>query len=200
VTLPSGEIPLWVKVAYTLFLCVLVPVYWRHYGPKNFLWFSDIALLTTAAALWLESALLTSMMTLAVALPELAWNVDFFGRMLSGRRLISLSDYMFDSDKPLYLRALSLFHVALPALLLWMLYRLAYDGRAWAIQSAVSLVVLPVTYWVTDPAENVNWVRGLAGKPQRRLGPRLYLALLMAAFPLALYLPAHLVLRRLFGR
>jgi len=37
-------------------------------------------------------------------------------------------------------------------------------------------VVLPVTFWVTDPAENVNWVRGL-GSPQRSLPPWLYVAL-----------------------
>ena len=57
----AGElIPLWIKVLYTLFLCVIVPVYWVHWGPRNFLWFSDIALLTTAAALWLESAFMAS--------------------------------------------------------------------------------------------------------------------------------------------
>ena len=55
-------IPLPLKIGYTLFLCVLVPVYWVKWGPKNFLWFSDIALLTTGVALWLESSLLASMM------------------------------------------------------------------------------------------------------------------------------------------
>jgi len=38
-------IPLGLKVVYTLFVCALVPIYWREYGPANFLWFSDIALL-----------------------------------------------------------------------------------------------------------------------------------------------------------
>ena len=53
-------------------------------------------------------------------------------------------------------------------------------------------MVLPVTYRLTDPAENVNWVHGLGG-PQRRLPPWLYLALLIAAFSLVLYLPPHLL-------
>src|SRR5512145_276309 len=113
-------IPLWGKLVYTLFLCVLVPAYWIHWGPRNFLWFSDIALLTTAVALWLESALLASMMTLAIALPELAWNVDFFGRLITGRHVFGLSGYMFDRGKPLGLRALSLFHIGLPVVLLWL--------------------------------------------------------------------------------
>ena len=194
------QIPLWVKAAYTAFVCVLVPVYWVHYGPRNFLWFSDVALLTTAAALWLESPLLASMMALAVGLPELAWNLDFFVRLASGRQIFGLSGYMFDPDKPRYLRALSLFHVVLPAVLVWLVSRLGYDRRAWIAQSLVALVLLPVTYWLTDPAENVNWVHGLGAAPQTRVPPGLYLAGLMAAFPLVLYLPTHWLLLRLFTR
>ena len=94
----AGEqIHLGIKLGYTLFLLVLVPVYWAHYGPKNFLWFSDIALLTTGATLWLESPLLASMMMLAVLLPELAWNLDFFGRLLTGHAMFGMSAYMFDA-------------------------------------------------------------------------------------------------------
>ena len=193
-------IPLWGKVVYTAFLCLLVPVYWVHWGPKNFLWFSDIALLTTAVALWLESPLLASMMTLAIGLPELAWNVEFFGRLLTGRRLLGLSDYMFDRSKPAALRALSLFHVVLPILLVWLVHRLGYDARAWLFQTVVALIVLPVTYWVSDPAENINWVYGPGGKPQTWMAPRAYLALTMVLFPLAIYLPTHLLLRALFAR
>jgi hypothetical protein len=188
----SGEpIALGVKVAYTLFLAVLVPVYWAHYGPANFLWFSDIALLGGGAALWLESPLLASMMMLAVLLPECAWNLDFFGRLLTGRRMFGMSAYMFERERPRLVRALSLFHVPLPIGLVWLVHRLGYDRRAWLGQSLLALVVLPVSYWLTDPAENVNWVHGL-GAPQRRLPPWLYLALLIVAFSLVLYLPPHL--------
>jgi hypothetical protein len=193
-------VPLPLKIGYTLFLCVLVPVYWVSWGPRNFLWFSDIALLTTAVALWLESSLLASMMTLAIALPELAWNVDFFGRLLTGRDLVGLSGYMFDRGKPLGLRALSLFHVVLPVVLLWLVDRLGYDDRAWLFQTIVALIVLPVTWWVTAPADNVNWVYGPGSAPQTRIDPRAYLALVMIFFPVVIYLPTHLLLRALMGR
>jgi hypothetical protein len=193
-------IPLPLKVGYTLFLCVLVPVYWIYWGPKNFLWFSDIALLTTAVALWLESSLLASMMMLAIALPELAWNVDFVGRLITGRQLLGLSGYMFDQEKPLPLRALSLFHVVLPIVLLWLVHRLGYHERAWLFQTLVALVVLPLTYWLTDPADNVNWVYGPGSAAQTQMHPRAYLALTMIFFPVVIYLPAHLLLRTLFGR
>ena len=193
-------IPIWLKIAYTLFICVLVPAYWRFWGPQNFLWFSDIALLTTAVALWLESSLLASMMMLAIALPELAWNADFFGRLLMGRHLFGLSEYMFDPKRPGWLRALSLFHVVLPIVLVWMVHRLGYDRRAWLFQTLAALVLLPLTFVLTAPAENVNWVYGPGSRPQTALPRLLYLALVMLVFPLGIYLPVHLLLSRLLAR
>jgi hypothetical protein len=32
----SNRMPLWLKLAYTAFMAVLVPVYWHYYGPTNF--------------------------------------------------------------------------------------------------------------------------------------------------------------------
>ena len=179
-------------------VAVIIPVYAVRWGWRNFLWFSDIALIATAIGLWLESALLASMMAVGVLLPELLWTVSFFGRLVFGVRATALADYMFDPTKPRYLRALSLFHVVLPVTLLWMLSRLGYDGRAIAAQTALAWIVLPVTYAVVRPHdENINWVYGL-GPRQTRLAPPLYLALLMLAFPLVIYLPSHLVLQALF--
>ena len=47
-------------------------------------------------------------------LPELAWNLDFFVRLTTGATFMGLSGYMFDGNIPLFIRALSLFHVGLP--------------------------------------------------------------------------------------
>ena len=198
--MPQEMIPLWIKIVYALFLCVLVPTYWIHWGPKNFLWFSDIALLATGVALWTESSLLASMMTLAIALPELAWNADFFGRLFTGRHILGLSGYMFDARRPRFLRALSLFHVVLPIVLVWMVHRLGYHRSAWVFQTAVACIVLPVTYWLTDPADNVNWVHGPGETAQTWMKPWAYVALLMILFPLVIYLPTHLLLSIMFGR
>jgi hypothetical protein len=134
-----------------LFVGLIVPLYWRRYGPANFLWFSDIALLTTLFALWLESPLLASMMALAVTLPELAWSLDFFFQRISGKSAIGLSAYMFDPAIPLGLRALSLFHVGLPILLVWLVYRLGYDNRALIGQTLLAGVVLPLSRFFSDP-------------------------------------------------
>lgn len=192
-------IPLWLKVSYSFFVAVLVPVYYVHYGPRNFLWFSDVALFTTVAALWLESALLASMMALAVLLPEVVWNASFFGRMLTGWRLSGLAGYMFDRSLPRYLRGLSLFHVFLPVLLVWMVWRLGYDPRALLLQTVLAWIILPVTYRLSTREENINWVYGPGGRPPGRLQPLAYLGLVMLVFPLGIYVPTHFVLIHLFG-
>ena len=64
------RIPLWLKALYTAFVAAIVPVYARQYGWRNFLWFSDIALLLTTPALWLERPLLASMQAVSVTVPE----------------------------------------------------------------------------------------------------------------------------------
>jgi hypothetical protein len=192
-------IPISLKISYTLFVCMLVPIYWRQYGLVNFLWFSDIALLVLVPALWLESPLLISMMALAVVLPELAWNVDYFFRLATGVSLIGLTSYMFDATIPPFIRGLSLFHVALPVILIWMLSLLGYDGRALLWQTLVAAAVLPLSYFLSNPRENVNWVYGLGEKPQTKVPAPLFVLFLMLLFPVGVYLPTHLLLDRIFG-
>jgi len=193
-------IPLWIKLSYTAFAVVTVAIYAVKYPLWNFLWFSDIALIATVPALWLESSLLASMMLVGVLLPELFWNAIFFWRLLTGQRLAGLADYMFDPAKPLYLRAISLFHVFLPLLLLWMVVRLGYDPAALIWQTALAWIVLPLTYLLADPkVENVNWVFGWTAQPQKSMPPLAYLGVVMVSFPAVIYFPTHLVLRTLFG-
>ena len=198
-TATSGAVPLWLKISYTLFVCFLVPVYWVQYGPANFLWFSDIALLLTVPALWLESGFLASMMAVSVVLFELAWNVDYFAHIITGKQLIGLSSYMFDQKLSLFVRAISLFHVVLPPLLLWLVYRLGYDTRAFVAQTLLALVVLPISYWTSSPQENINWVYGFGDPPYKLLPMPFHVVMLMLAFPLLIYLPTHLILKKIFG-
>jgi hypothetical protein len=190
-------IPLWIKVVYTALVALIVPVYWRHYGPKNFLWFSDIALLTLVAALWMENALLASMTAVSVLLLELTWNFSFISGLIAGRQIEGLTGYMFNRRYSRFLRSLSLFHVLLPPLLLLVLWRLGYDPRAPILQTAVAWAILPLTY-LAKPEENINWVYGPGAKPQKRMHPLLWLALLMLLYPLCVYLPTHLLLSAIF--
>jgi len=200
-TQPS--VPLWLKLSHTAFLAVLIPVYWRapDYGPANFLWFSDIALFVLLFALWLENSLLASMQVLAVGLLETAWVLDFLLALILGKSPLGMSAYMFEPDRPLYLRGLSLFHLWLPPLLFWLVWRLGYDRRALVAQTVVCWVVLPVCYFVSTRKANINWVFGLGKEdpPEWLVSPR-FLFGLMLFLPICVYLPLHLLLSKLFPR
>jgi hypothetical protein len=195
----TNTIPLWLPVVYSLFLLVLVPVYWKHYGPANFLWFSDVALFSIGLVLWTESRLLLSMMAVGVLGLELIWNLDYFGRLLTRRTLLGLSDYMFQSELSLFLRSLSLFHVLLPAIVIWLLSEWGYDTRALYFQTGLAWVILIMTYLFTDPKENINWVFGFGEGPQQKLPLRLYFLLVLLFFPIVVFIPSHLLLNWIFN-
>lgn len=193
-------IPLWLKLAYTLMTVVILVIYWRKYGPANFLWFSDIALIGGVPALWLENSLIASTLTVGLLLPETLWNISYFGRLLTGRRITGLTDYMFETDRPRWLRALSLFHVPLMPVLVWVVWRAGYDPRGLPAMLLVCWIVLPVCYAFTDPQRNINWVIGPGGEGVRtRMNPLAYLALLMFVVSPLVYVPTHFILKAVFA-
>ncbi len=195
----NDHISLWLKLPYTLFVLFLIPVYRKHWGVKNFLWFSDIALILSVPALWLESSLLASMLAVGVLLPEIYWNIELLFRLLIGKSLAGLTDYMFDVSRPLYLRMLSLFHVILPGILIFMLVRLGYDSRAVFYQTLLACIILFTTYKVTDPSRNINWVFGFGKSPQHKLGSGFFLVLVILAYIFLLFVPSHFLLDWIFN-
>ncbi len=180
-------------------MVVLVPVYWVRYGPTNFLWFSDIALIGTLAALWLESRFLVSMMTTAVLLFDVVWTLLFSYRLTQGGRAVGFVGYMFDPQISIFVRALSLFHLMLPIIQLWTLGKLGYDIQAWKYQVVFGWIVLPLTYAVSGPKENINWVYGVKEVPQKWLPATLYLAVLMVLYPTLVCFPTHRILKTFFA-
>ena len=188
-------IPLWFKLAYSAFVLYVMVVWWKNYGWKNFLWFSDIAFIGAVPAMWLESAPLASVLTVAVLVPELLWNFDYAGRLLLRRRITGLTDYMFEPERPLLLRGLSLFHVPLPLVLLWMIAAYGYDAKV-GLPGAILLaaVVLPWSRWVSTPDKNINWTHGL-GREQSRLPGWVYVPALYAGFVVLVFVPTDLALR-----
>ena len=66
---------------------------------------------------------------------------------------------------------------------------------------ALGEVLVLLSYRLTDPSENVNWVFGPGARPQRRIPAPAYLACVMVFFPVIVYWPTHLLLERvLLGR
>ena len=196
------EFPLWLRLCYSIFFAVLVIVYWIYRGPANFLWGCDIALMLTLVALWGRSALTASMALLITLLPDIVWNIDFVLHLAAGRDVLgaNATGYMFEKNMPLFVRALSLFHVFLAPLLVWMVYRWGYDPRAFVVMTLVAWVVLPISYAVSSTKENINWVFGVGPLPPSWMAAEVYLFLFMLAVPLVILYPTHWLMRRWFYR
>jgi hypothetical protein len=204
----TARLPLWLKLAYSAFVAVLVPVYLYQYGPTNFVYFCDVALLLTLAGVWLESSLLVSMPAVGILLPQLLWVVDFLAGLV-GVRLTGLTDYMFDPRRPLFLRGLSLFHGWLPLLLLYLVWRLGYDRRALLRWTLLAWALMLISFFFLPPPSpdhgirpvNVDYVWGLSDKaPQHWMPAWIWFAAELVVLPLLLFLPAHLLLARLGSR
>ena len=203
-------LPLWLKLAFTAFMAVMIPYYWWAYGPANFLYFCDVAMIVTLVALWRESRFLTSLQGVGILLPQALWVGDFAIRGVAGRSVLGLADYMYDPTLPLFVRGLSSFHGWLPFVLVFMLWRLGYDRRALLAQVACGWALLLVCFFFTpappapasDPhaAVNINYVFGIGGTPQTWMAPGLWVATLMTVLAVCIYLPTHLVLARVFAK
>jgi hypothetical protein len=203
----SPRIPLSLKLAYTAFVAVHATLNWQAYGPLNFLWFCDIALLTLLVALWTQSSPLASIAAVAILLPMALWAVDLAARIALGHYIFGFAGYMFDRRVPLQIRVLSSFHLWVPVVLLRTLQRLGYDRRALAVQSVFAAVLLIVCRFVSSPppshslheCANINWVYGPADNaPQTYFPPMIYLGMMIVLYPLLIYLPTHMILSALF--
>lgn len=171
-----------------------IPVYWIHYGAENFLWLCDAANLFVAIGLLWESPLILSSQAVGVLVIQLVWMVDFFGGLTIGMHLIGGTEYMFEADKPLWLRSMSFFHIFVPALLIWSIWRLGYDRRGWKLQSVLAWIILPASYLAAVPEKNLNWLWSPFGVEQTLIDPAYYLLFCMFAYPAVLFWPTHRLL------
>jgi hypothetical protein len=62
------------------------------------------------------------------------------------------ADSLFDAHKPLYLRPLSPFRRPLSLILFRVVARYGYAPQAMSARTAHAWIVLPLTYWLIDPA------------------------------------------------
>jgi hypothetical protein len=199
----TNRLPLAFKLAYTAFMAVLIPVYWHYYGPTNFLYFCDMALIISLTGIWLESPLLISMCAVGILIPQAVWVIDFLSGAF-GHKLTGMTDYMFNPTSSLFLRGLSLFHGWLPFMLLYLVWKLGYDRRGLAAWTALAWALLLVCFFFMPPPRpnpgltpvNINYVWGMNDTTaQTWVSPYLWLAGLMLGLPLVFAL-THLLLAR----
>ena len=202
----NPRLPLSLKIAFTAFMAVMVPFYWRTYGPTNFLYFCDVAMFMTLAAVWTERPLLAAMPAVGIVLPQMLWCADLLGTAI-GKPLIGMTAYMFDDHIPRVARGISMFHAWLPFLLLYLVRKLGYDRRALVAWTVLAWTLITISYlFIPGPPAlaaapntpvNVNYVYGLSdAAPQGFMRELAWLALLVTALPLAIFAPTHLFLRR----
>lgn len=189
--------PKWIRWAVLVWLAIWIPAYWRTWGPANFLHLCDIAVILACLGVWTNSALLISSQAVSSLLVAAAWALDAGSRLVRGRGLVGGAEYLFDTRYPLWIRLLSLFHLAMPVLLLWALGRTGYDRRGWALQCSIALPAF-IAARFTAPAVNINFAftdpfihRAWGPPPIHVLISWLFMALVV-------YLPTHLLLKKLF--
>jgi hypothetical protein len=178
-------------------LLVYVPAYAGAYGFANFLFLCNLAAFLVVAGLWTGSALLLSSQAVAVLLVSVAWIVDLLSRLLLGfHALGGGTAYMWDPRWPLATRLLSLYHVALPGLLLYALGRTGYDRRGLPLQCAIAAVVMLLSR-LLGPERNLNGAfldpvfgRSYGAAP-------IHLAVVLGALLGLVYPTSHLLLTRL---
>lgn len=206
------NIPMALKLVYTAFMVVLIPAYWLAYGPTNFLYFCDVSLFAVLIALWTRSPLFVSAAAVGILVPQILWVVDFGGRLV-GAAPTGMTAYMFDPNLQLFYRGLSLFHGWLPFLLVYLVYKMGYDKRAFWLWTVVAECLLLTCYFFmpgpsnaervageVNPPVNINYVHGMSDSAaQTMMDPLAWLAVLMIGLPLLVYLPTHLVLKRWRG-
>jgi len=179
-----------------LYLAVWIPAYAHYWGCADFLYLCNVGVVFTVAGLWFGNALLLSSQAVGTALIGLVWGLNLlWGLWTHGHGLTGGTEYMWDPRYPLWLRLLSLDHVAVPLVALWAIRRVGYDRRAWAFQSAVAAVVLVASRFVA-PERNLNFA-------QKELvtyhswGPApVHLLFLWTLLVLLVYWPVHALLSR----
>ena len=205
----TKRVPLWLKLSFTAFMAILIPVYWWCYGPTNFLYFCDVALMMILIGIWRESSLLISMAGVGIIAPQIIWVADFCVELFGGQ-LTGMTAYMFNSERSLFLRGLSFFHGWLPFLLVYLILRVGYDRRAFLRYAGLAwgLVVLcyvafpgprPDAASISTPV-NINYVHGMSDtEAQSMMSPLAWLGTLMGGLLLVFYLPTHVVLTWFFA-
>jgi hypothetical protein len=194
-----NNLPAWLRCAALAWLVVWVPAYWHTWGASNFLQLCDIAVILTCLGIWTNSRLLISSQAVSSLLVDLVWTIDASWRLVTGHDLLGGTEYLFDARYPLWVRLLSLFHVVMPPLLLWLVHRIGYDRRGFALQSVIALLAFSASRF-TAPAKNMNFAFTDPFLHRAWGPPPVHVAISVLFMVIVVYLPTHLALRGIFRR
>lgn len=190
--------PGWVRWGALAWLAVWFPVYWRVWGLANFVHLCDIAVILTCLGLWTNNALLISSQAVASLVVDAMWVLDAICTMASGRDVFgSGTEYLLTPSHALWVRLLTLYHVATPLVLLWAVHRTGYDRRGWTLQSGIVAAAF-VAARFTPAADNINFAYQLP-IVERPFGPApLHVAASILFMIFVVYWPTHWALKKIF--
>jgi hypothetical protein len=203
-------LPLALKVFLVLFSCVLAVYNTVMHGASSLLYICNLALFLATFGICSERSLPVSMAAVGVVLVQLIWSADLLSGLF-GRPLLGMATYMLTDSLPVAKRGLSLFHAWLPPVLVYAVWRLGYDRRAFLAWTVLTWIVLIASYVFVPPPPapasdplttvNVNYVFGLrASGPQQRMPGWVWLGGMMTVLPLVLFYPSHRLFARLFSK
>ena len=184
------------KLLFWTFVVAWALVYAGFYPLVNFLWTCNMGLILTAVALaFNEHRLTLSVCLILVALPDFAWTVDVTIAATTGIHPTGATAYMFDPEIPKHVRLFSYEHVLLTPVLVFLLWSRGYDRRALPLAALLVLVLYYITYWLAEPATQVNWVWGPFGQQQSLFTPALYPLFAALVFSIIFLIPGHFLAR-----
>ncbi len=191
----NGKINRVVKIFFTIWMLAWAPSFGIYYGPSHFLWLCNITNFLVLVALWREDSLIFSSQIVLTLLIDSLWVIDLACALALNVHPFGATTYMFDPALHLAIRLMSLYHLFLVPLIIYGLWCVGYDNRGWKLQTVITAVAYPLTYLFGDPAGNINWLWYPFGIKQTVVSLEVFVVILMAAFPLMLYLPTHGLIR-----
>lgn len=210
---PTG-LPSWLRAAVVAWCIFWFAAYYEYFGWQFVLWFCCMANMYVMVGCITNKALWFSLAAIAALGVQALYTLDFAALCILGESPTGATAYMLDENRPLWLRGLSLFHVWMPALMVFAIHKLGYDRRALWIQTPLALCILPLCYFAFDPALqtndpifpmmggvpfdrdfNINWVHAFYDRPEPKIGTRRLWAMLIG-YPLLIHWPTHWVLSR----
>lgn len=200
---PAPRGGLGVLAGFLFALWIAISITWvRRQGAMQMLWFCDVALLMTALGLFLRSARLVTAQLVALLLFHAIWSLELWLCLLGGYLPLGATAYMFYPGFSLWEKTLSFFsHTFVVPAALYGAFVLGAPRRAWLFQWAQTCAIFGLTFLLTNPAENINWLFGMELlRPATREQSILYYSAMVVLPPFLAYLPTNRLITSLAQR
>jgi hypothetical protein len=197
--IPEAKFPEWARWASLAWLVAWFSIYWHAWGLENFLHVCNLAVILTCMAIWGNNRLLVASQAVSSILSDLMWDLDVSWNFFRGHHLFGGTEYLWDAHYALWIRSISLYHFVWPVVAVLAVKQIGYDRKGLALQAGIAAVAV-IAGRLANPALNLNFA---FTDPifHRQIGPVwLHLTLVWLVMVVVLYVPAHLILKKLFVR